>query len=589
MFTIPGIHLLSRRSANGRHLQNFSLCVGRHEVLAGLDNWLEARVDSRYPAHHVQARDACGVTVILEGYLTRVTGLSVNTGLSASDLLTLYLNSGLACLPRLRGSYNVLILDRRVKQAHLLNDRRASRPLYIRTDSDGMVRVGPEVACVAGAEPVLSAIDPVAVCEFVLFASYYHDRTLFPSIRKMLPATVITFAPDRCSQSRYWELPIDPDRGPGKEDDWIDQAVALIEESTRSLVRQANSPFIFLSGGADSRVILACLHKSKIQIPAVSYGTPDGDDAPIAADLARACGITLSQIPIAINDFPGAFEDAAVRSDCRSEMVDCPTLGFLHDRLAYDHDLFLHGDKSFFGKRVATTAAALQEIEIIGLQEAKRFGDMLDPSIFRETEQSINTEIERMLASVSHLEPQDSRDKIYYEQSLFNLQNGFSAAKLRRLEQGQPWLDEDLVELLFSMPGSLRAKEHSLPRRMLDRIDPLLSSIRFSGRDSIPHPQTLRALFPQYPSVIDFIRNNLIYHLDERLHVLFRVGELQALVESILAGDDYPMPEHFWWRQIPGTWRLLSRRYLNDRIHPVKILLRLLQLNLYMKSIKQFG
>ncbi len=586
MFTIPGIHLLSRRSADDPNLQNFDLDRGRHEVLAGLGDWLSARVDSRYPASHTKATDACGVTILLEGYLTRITDLSASTSLGASDLLVLYLNSGLACLPRLRGSYNALILDRRTNQAHLFNDRRASRPLHIRTDSDGAIRVGPEVACLARTAPALSAIDPVAVCEFVLFASYYYDRTLFPSIRKMLPATVITFAPDRCSQSRYWEISIDPERGPGKEDDWIDQAVALIDTSTRALVRQARDPFIFLSGGADSRVILACLRQGGLQIPAVSYGTLDGDDAPIAAELARVCDIALNQMPIAIDDFPGAFVDAAVRSDCRSEMVDCPTLGSLHDRLACNHDLFLHGDKSFYGKHVAATDAALREIEIISLQAAKRFGDMLDPSILKLAKQSINAEIERMRASVSHLSPEDSRDKLYYEQSLFNLQNGFAAAKLRRLEQGQPWLDEDLVDLLFRMPGSLRAKEQRLPRKMLDRIDPMLSSIRFANRDSIPHPQTFRVLLPQHQKVTEFIRNHLIDQLDERLRALFRTGELQTFVESMICGANYPAPAHFWWHRIPGTWRLLARRYRTDRIHPVQIMLRLLQLNLYMQTIQ---
>ncbi|MEI2677098.1 MAG: hypothetical protein V9G29_04120 [Burkholderiaceae bacterium] len=55
----------------------------------------------------------------------------------------------------------------------------------------------------------------------------------------------------------------------------------------------------------------------------------------------------------------------------------------------------------------------------------------------------------------------------------------------------------------------------------------------------------------------------------------------------MLAGSFYPVPSRIWWQSLPGTWRFTARRYERDLIHPVSIVLRLMQINLLLGSFKR--
>jgi hypothetical protein len=53
----------------------------------------------------------------------------------------------------------------------------------------------------------------------------------------------------------------------------------------------------------------------------------------------------------------------------------------------------------------------------------------------------------------------------------------------------------------------------------------------------------------------------------------------------MLTGAPYPFSSAHWWSRLPGMWRIDAGRYAADRIHPVSIMLRLMQLNIYLGAI----
>jgi energy-coupling factor transporter ATP-binding protein EcfA2 len=169
---------------------------------------------------------------------------------------------------------------------------------------------------------------------------------------------------------------------------------------------------------------------------------------------------------------------------------------------------------------------------------------------------------------------------------LTNRQNAFAAANLRLFEQARPWLDEDLVEFLFSMPGALRT-DNRLTRKMLEMAHPDLAAIPFAQKDSIPQAHTYRQTIPACPALGEFLRAQFNERFDLRLAALFRPGSLTLLIDSLLAGKTYPFPQTHWWQALPGMWRINARRYHGDRIHPVSIMLRLMQINLYLEAMAQ--
>lgn len=583
MQTVPGIHIATGSFHRALPAGSRGVAPNRHAAGARLGDWLSAAVDSRDGPAHTHATHEAGVTVLLEGHLAAV-GRSEPVASPAAAVLAQYLESGLDCLSGLRGSYTGLILDARSNEAHLFNDRRASRPLFWREAMDGALLVGPEVFDLAAAEPALREIDPVAVCEFVIFASCYNDRTLLPPIRKLPPGTVMRLRPGTVAPRRYWEVRLDGDKPPIDETACIEEALALFDQALRRLPAGRSRPFLFLSGGIDSRVVLGCLRRAGLTLPAVTYGTPEGDDAPIAQELAGRCGLPFSFHPIPTDDPQRHFADATRRSDCCAETVDTPTLGPLLEQLGEAFDLSVQGDKSFFGSHAATTAHARATAGVFSFAAAPRLADMLEPATLRRARAEIDQTLSEMVAGGAGLDPQDLKDKIYYEQRLANRQNAFAAMNLRQFEQARPWLDEDLVDFLFAVPGSLRLDKH-INHRMLEKLYPDLAALPYAGRDSIPQAAAYRRDIPGNPALAEFVRSQFHEMLDDRLAALFRPGALGALADSLASGTPYPRSGTPWWHRLPGTWKISAKRYSADRLHPVKIMLRLMQINLYLEAL----
>jgi len=558
--------------------------TGRQRQRAQLGNWLSAQVDSRYAASHIAVTDALETHVLFDGYLSDIDGMAAGERSPAAAVLALYLESGLDFLPRLRGSYTCLIVDGHSNHAHLFNDRRASRPLFYRQEADASLLIGPEVTLLAQASPPLHDIDPVAVCEFLLFASYYNDRTLFPAIRKLPPGSVMTLTPGALAIQPYWEIRIDPDKRPADEPTLIEQGLALFNQSINRLMCATTQPFLFLSGGLDSRMILGGLRANGYHIPAVNYGTSEGDDTPIARQLAELCKFPFTYMPIATDDLQDHFVAASFNSDCRAETIDSPTTEAMMPRLAKQFNSFLSGDITIMRRPASNHAEALNRAGVFTFAQAHRLADLLDPRAFQQARTSINQTVNAVLESGRQLDPQDLMEKTYYEQRLANRQNAFLAAKLRYLEPAQPWLDEDLVDFLFAIPGSLRAQKY-ITRKMLRTAHPDLANVPFAQQDSIPHARTYRRIIPTTPALANFIRDQFHDALDPRLATLFRQDSLLKLVDSMLTGTPYPFSSAHWWSRLPGTWRIGARRYATDRTHPVSLVLRLMQLNIYLSAL----
>jgi hypothetical protein len=265
--------------------------------------------------------------------------------------------------------------------------------------------------------------------------------------------------------------------------------------------------------------------------------------------------------------------------------VDTPALGTLLDQLAPEYDTFLRGDKCFLGNPVTTPDDALIHAGVLSFSQAIRFGDMLEPTVYRAARDCTDDALRTMRDAQPGIDPQDLRDKLYFEQRLVNRQNGFTATRLRQFEQVRPWLDEDLVDTLFAMSGHLRTNKR-LIRKMLESTWPDLAAVPFARKDSIPQPSDYRQAIPLNPKLADFIRTQFTDRLDDRIAGLFRPGVLDALIGSLLEGNAYPLPQPRWWHTLPGLWKIPARRYLRDRVHPVRIMLRLMQVNLYLGALK---
>lgn len=133
---------------------------------------------------------------------------------------------------------------------------------------------------------------------------HYKNQNVFPDL-------------SRLDESKYAEL---------SEDELIDIGIMLWEKMISDQYREEDTHVVPLSGGIDSRAILATLlkHTSAEKIHTYTYGTPGSLDYEIGNEIAKRCGTNHRSFPLTEYNYNmDELIDASKR-------VDHQTLLFLH-------------------------------------------------------------------------------------------------------------------------------------------------------------------------------------------------------------------------------------------------------------------
>jgi hypothetical protein len=232
---------------------------------------------------------------ILEG----VTAVRSRTAAFREALLAALLRHGLDAVREMDGEYQIVLWDRAESVLTLLNDRFGGLPLYWGRAAAGFAFAG-GVRGVLAAPGISADPDLESIREAVTFGGYrLGDRTNAAAVKMVAGATVVTVrAGEGPVFRRSWswsDIPEQPDR-PVAE--WIEQAHELWRRAIRRRLDGSSRPGQTLSGGLDSRAILAeAVLPREPASPAsrwtaLTYGLPGCDDAIYARRAAETAGVT---------------------------------------------------------------------------------------------------------------------------------------------------------------------------------------------------------------------------------------------------------------------------------------------------------
>jgi len=263
------------------------------------------------------------VTVLLRGDLVNESDLRAELGepdLHRDALVArLYERDGLDALAHLDGAFALTLVDRRRHQVALATDSFGSFPLYWHADRAGLV-FGSQLRRVIrtiGQRPSLSMR---AVADFVTLGFVLGNKTLAADIAVLEPGTVLFYdwTTGELSRRRYFD-PVTLFKGPRPD---RDQYVARLTESFRTAVEHATAgPHVYglaLSGGLDSRVVLAAADGRAAEMRTYTVGVPGCADQAIAAQLSRIAG-TQHEF-LALDE--GYVSDFAARQARMVELTD---------------------------------------------------------------------------------------------------------------------------------------------------------------------------------------------------------------------------------------------------------------------------
>jgi asparagine synthase (glutamine-hydrolysing) len=257
------------------------------------------------PAPAVSPDGAC--RLVLAGEIRGVTG-------GAAGALAAYLRDGEGVLRGRSGSFVLALWDGRAGRLLVATDRFGLRNAYYCADGDRFL-LAPQVGALLADSRLSPRLDPQAAAEFLTFQCVLGERTLLEGVRLVPPASLLVFEPGRGVRIEEGWRPCYRPRPGTVASHGAALAEAIRSAATRQACAGAWRVGLPLSGGLDSRTLLAALPRNGAPVRTITYGHPDSDDVRLAAVLAGLARSVHHRIPLAPGYLAAEAEGMVARTD----------------------------------------------------------------------------------------------------------------------------------------------------------------------------------------------------------------------------------------------------------------------------------
>ncbi len=232
---------------------------------------------------------------------------------SASDtevLLQSYEEFGPECVTYLRGMFAFAIWDAVDRRLFMARDRLGKKPLFYRTDGDGIAFASESKAFFA--EPGFQAsVSPAAIFHYTALLYTPAPWSAFAGVHVLPPAHTLVADASGVRVQRYWRLRYEPKRR------WRDEeAIEAIEASLTEAVRLrliSDVPVgAFLSGGLDSSTVVGLMtrvggQRGHVRTYTIGFEEEDFSELERARAIAAHLGTEHQELvvrPDVVHDLP---------------------------------------------------------------------------------------------------------------------------------------------------------------------------------------------------------------------------------------------------------------------------------------------
>jgi asparagine synthase (glutamine-hydrolysing) len=243
----------------------------------------------------------------------RAHGHSVGTGESAY-LVHLY-EEDTDFVRNLNGMFHGIIIDRTRNVVNLFNDRYGMHRLYYHESSDGFYFAA-EAKAILAVRPELRTSDPRGLGEFVACSCVLEDRTIFKEIHVLPAASSWTFKNAQLDcKRRYFEPRQWEEQTPLGTESYYQELRSVLLTTLPRYYAGRQQMGIAMTGGLDTRVILACHPPAPGSLPSYTFGSKfrDSYDVRIGRKIAKICQQQHQVIELG-DEFLTEFRDYAERS-----------------------------------------------------------------------------------------------------------------------------------------------------------------------------------------------------------------------------------------------------------------------------------
>ncbi len=210
-----------------------------------------------------------------------------DTTLTANELSTLLSGPSLG-LREIDGVFALACFNTEKEELTLANDRLGFRPLYY-TETADWFAYGGEVKALLAILDKLPDLDEVSLRQFFGFDHMLGERTWWKGIELIPPASLWRISAKGRTRHQYWTFD-DIQRDPQDEADVQAEFSRLWSQDVGRHSKPGTMPLL-LSGGQDSRLLLAELHAQGADLVAITYGSEESPEMKPARRIASIAGI----------------------------------------------------------------------------------------------------------------------------------------------------------------------------------------------------------------------------------------------------------------------------------------------------------
>lgn len=360
----------------------------------------------------------------------------------------------------LNGWFHGVLAERAEARAILFNDRYGAHRLYYHEAPDAFYFAA-EAKAILAVRPELRSIDPVGLGEFISCGCALENRTLFRGIRLLPPASAWTIRNGKVEgRARYFDPREWEEQSPLAGEDYYRQLRDVFSENLGRYFRGDERIGVSLTGGLDTRMIMAWRKAAPGSLPCYSFGGiyRESQDVKIARKVARQCGQTHETIPLGgefLARFPRYAERTVFLADGCVEVRYAPDL-YLNELAAKIAPVRITGN---YGGEVLRGVQAFRPIDPV-------------PELF---DADVSVYIERAKDTYNRLLPVHPLSFAAFRQTPWH-HCGLLSLEQSQLTLRSPFLDNDFVRTVYRAPASTLASD-DISLRLIAEGNPALLRI----------------------------------------------------------------------------------------------------------------
>jgi asparagine synthase (glutamine-hydrolysing) len=475
-----------------------------------------------------------------------------NSG-NASSLIHLYEEQEDRFLQDLNGWYNGLIIDRREGEAKLFNDRYGIRRIYFHDTGDAFF-FSSEAKSLLKAFPFLRELNPQSIGEYLGYDCTFENRTFFKNIQLLPPGSLWNFVNGTVNRKKYFDPHSLENQNVLNQDQFMEELSGTFEKILPRYF-SGKSVGLSLTGGLDTRSILACRHPAPGELPCYTFGGSFKDifDMRLAPRVAKAAN----------------QPHIALRLDDKKFLSDYP---FYVKRSIYISDGLDNvesADVIEFSK-MARQVAPVRMTGIYGSQVLKSVSGLVERLPYEQLiHHQFKKHIHKAHETYRSFEKKDSLSSMLFNEISW-WWNGFISSQSSQLTVRSPYLDYDFIKVLYKAPSRKAGIGTRFQHDLIRKNNQKLMSIPTTGTHGGSSSRFVSFLvknYIKYLMIIDkiYIRERLPY---SATHLVGRIDHLLSPfhLERIISGYAEFRRYRVWFRdQLSDFLRetLLNRRVYN--------------------------